>query len=254
MGIFRTVRPAPSVLAAALAVCAAAAPPAGLAALTVLAVPAAAAESPGAESSLPPGAESSLPPGAESSLPPSPAISRPPGPGTAESGSPQVSVRVTPAKVRPGTEIELWAVSCEGTVATARSEAFVADALLAPGADRGGLRGEAVIRSDAEPRDYRVTVECMGVKVAGRVTVHDPGTGTASGGPSHHATDPAVSPVAPVPAGGGGTAEAVGDEGGEAGPSALHTALGAGLAGTATLVVLWRAAALRRRSRSESDR
>ncbi|WP_410538411.1 hypothetical protein [Streptomyces sp. KL2] len=246
MGIFRTVRPAPSVLAAALAVCAAAAPPAGLAALTALAVPAAAAESPGAESSRPPSPAASLPP--------SPAASLPSGPGTAESGSPQVSVRVTPAKVRPGTEIELWAVSCGGTVATARSEAFVADALLAPGADGGGLRGEAVIRSDAEPREYRITVECMGVKVAGRVTVHHPGTGTASGGPSHHATDPAVSPVAPVPAGGGGTAKAAGDGGGEAGPSALHTALGAGLAGTATLVVLWRAVALRRRSRSESDR
>ncbi|MFP8962886.1 hypothetical protein ACLIYP_20345 [Streptomyces nanhaiensis] len=244
MGIFRTVRPAPSVLAAALAVCAAAAPPAGLAALTALAVPAAAAESPGAGSSHPPDPGSSRPPAPETSLPP--------GPGTAESGSPQVSVRVTPAKVRPGTEIELWAVSCRGTVATARSEAFVADALLAPGADRGGLRGEAVIRSDAEPREYRITVECMGVKVTGRVTVHH--SGTASGGPSHHATDPAVSPVAPVPAGGGGTAEAAGDEGGGAGPSALHTVLGAGLAGTATLVVLWRAAALRRRSRSESDR
>ncbi|WP_206282583.1 hypothetical protein, partial [Streptomyces barkulensis] len=167
---------------------------------------------------------------------------------------PEVTVRVTPAKVRPGTEIELWAVSCEGTVATARSEAFVADALLSPGADRGGLRGEAVIRSDAEPREYRITVECMGVKIAGRVTVHHFGSGPASGSPSHRATDPAVSPVAPVPAGGGGTAKAAGDEGGEAGPSALHTALGAGLAGTATLAVLWRAAALRRRSRSESDR
>ncbi|MFH0244185.1 hypothetical protein ACGRHY_17595 [Streptomyces sp. HK10] len=238
MGIFRTVRPAPSVLAAAFAVCAAAAPPAGLAALTVLAAPAAAAESPGPGTSRPPG----------------PGTSRPPAPGTAESGSPEVSVRVTPAKVRPGTEIELWAVSCKGTVATARSEAFVADALLAPGADRGGLRGEAVVRSDAEPREYRITVECMGVKVTGRVTVHHSGSGPASGGPSHHATDPAVSPVAPVPAGGGGTAKAAGDEGGEAGPSALHTALGAGLAGTATLVALWRAAALRRRSRSESDR
>lgn len=233
MGIFRTVRPAPSVLAAALAVCAAAAPPAGLAALTALAAPAAAAESPG------------------------PGVSRPPSPetpGTGRSGSPEVTVRVTPAKVRPGTEIELWAVSCEGTVATARSEAFVADALLSPGADRGGLRGEAVIRSDAEPREYRITVECMGVKIAGRVTVHHFGPGPASGSPSHRATDPAVSPVAPVPAGGGGTAKAAGDEGGEAGPSALHTALGAGLAGTATLAVLWRAAALRRRSRSESDR
>ncbi|MBN3930325.1 hypothetical protein IQ279_11875 [Streptomyces verrucosisporus] len=233
MGIFRTVRPTPSVLAAALAVCAAAAPPAGLAALTALASPAAAAESPG------------------------PGASRPPAPGTpstGQSGSPEVSVRVSPARVRPGTEIELWAVSCKGTVATARSEAFVADALLAPGADRGGLRGEAVIRSDAEPREYRITVECVGVKVTGRVTVHHSGSGPASGGPSHHATDPAVSPVAPVPAGGGGTAKAAGEEGGEAGPSALHTALGAGLAGTATLIVLWRAAALRRRSRSESDR
>ncbi|MFP8884882.1 MULTISPECIES: hypothetical protein [Streptomyces] len=241
MGIFRTVRPAPSVLAAALAVCAAAAPPAGLAALTALAAPAAAAESPGPGVSHPPGPGVSHPPGPET-------------PGTGRSGSPEVTVRVTPAKVRPGTEIELWAVSCGGTVATARSEAFVADALLSPGADRGGLRGEAVIRSDAEPREYRITVECMGVKVAGRVIVHHSGSGPASESPSHHATDPAVSPVAPVPAGGGGTAKAAADEGGEAGPSALHTALGAGLAGTATLIVLGRAAALRRRSRSESDR
>ncbi|GAA3622614.1 hypothetical protein ACG5V6_04420 [Streptomyces chitinivorans] len=238
MGIFRTVRPAPSVLAAALAVCAAAAPPAGLAALTALAAPAAAAESPA------PGNH-----GPGTSRP-----SAPETPGAGQSGAPEVSVRVSPAKVRPGTEIELRAVACEGTVATARSEAFVADALLAPGADPGGLRGEAVIRSDAEPREYRITVECMGVKATGRVTVQHSGSGPASGGPSHHTTDPAVSPVAPVPAGGGGTAKAAGDEDGEAGPSALHTALGAGLAGTATLVVLWRAAALRRRSRSESDR
>ncbi|MDG9702159.1 hypothetical protein [Streptomyces sp. DH37] len=167
-------------------------------------------------------------------------------------GSPAVEVRVTPARVRPGTEIELRALSCGGTVATARSEAFVADALLAPGADRGGLRGEAVIRSDAEPREYRITVECMGVKVTGRVTVHH--SGPASPGSSHPATAPAVSPVAPVPAGGGGTAEEAAGDGGEAGPGALHTVLGAGLAGTATLVVLWRAAVLRRRTRPDADR
>ncbi|MCI0385682.1 hypothetical protein [Streptomyces sp. CNQ085] len=161
---------------------------------------------------------------------------------------------MSPAKVRPGAEVELWAVSCGGTVATARSEAFVADALLAPGADGGGLRGEAVIRSDAEPGEYRITVECTGVRATGQVAVRPSGAGPASGGPSHHATDPAVSPVAPVPAGGGGTAEAAGDEGAEAGPSALHTALGAGLAGAATLVALWRAVTLRRRSRSECDR
>ncbi|GAA2396767.1 hypothetical protein GCM10010420_23110 [Streptomyces glaucosporus] len=227
----RTARPVRPALAAALAACA----------LALSAAPAAVGEEPG------------------------PAGSRTASPGATGTAP----VRVTPATARPGAEIMVTAPGCGGTRGTARSAVFVADAALAPSAG-GGLFGETRIRSDAEEGRHRITVECEGADggLTGRLTVRR----SASGAPSSPAasptaspkTSPAVSPtgtpavspspVAPVPAGGGGTAERDGERSGDAGPGALHTALGVGLAGAATLVVARRAVVLRRRNRSDTDR
>ncbi|HEX5568688.1 MAG TPA: hypothetical protein VFY14_17480 [Streptomyces sp.] len=176
------------------------------------------------------------------------------GPGAAE------AVRVTPVAARPGSEVELLVPGCAGTTGTARSEAFVADVLLAPAATGGGLFGEAAIRSDAGPGDYRITVSCAG---AGSGTAAEPGgdpggqvtvsfSAPVDSPDSPDSTTvpsplPEESPVAPVPAGGGGTAE-------DTGPGLLHAALGLALAGAATLAAVWRGVLLRRRTRPGPDR
>ncbi|GAA2432732.1 hypothetical protein [Streptomyces macrosporus] len=229
----RLVRPA---LVSALAACA----------LTLPAAPAALGEEPS-----PRGTGTASPDIASPDIAP-PDTASPDTAGTA-------SVRITPATARPGAEVTVVARGCKGTVGTARSEAFVADARLAPSAD-GGLFGEARIRSDAEERRYRVTVECEGVEgrpLTGRLTVRRSASGPPSSPAASPSASPAVSPtgtptagpIAPVPAGGGGTAERAED----AGPGALHTALGAGLAGAAALAVAWRALSSRRRDRSDAD-
>ncbi|HZG05004.1 MAG TPA: hypothetical protein VE546_15785 [Streptomyces sp.] len=235
MGTFRTVRLDRPVLATALAACAA----------VLCAAPAAPVEEPG------------------------PGGSRTAGPGTT-----QAAVRVVPAAARPGTEVEVTAPACEGPLGTARSGAFVTDAVLAP-APGGGLSGEAAVRSDAEAGEHRITVECegAGTGATGRLAVRPaaPGNPSASGSPPASAPPstpapgpssapdtlpaPALSPVAPVPAGGGGTAErATGEAGEDGGPGALHAVLGFGLAGAAGMVAARRAVLLRRRARSDGDR
>ncbi|MTE19201.1 hypothetical protein F0L17_08685 [Streptomyces sp. TRM43335] len=244
MGIFRTARPAPRVRTVALTVLAA----------VLSAAPAAAVPSPD------PGAGPSRSADARTAE------------GGARGTDAEVELRVTPARARPGAEIELRLPSCGGAVVTARSEAFVTDALLSP-APGGGLRGEAVVRSDAEEKDHGITVECAGVRVTGRVTVHRGASGSGSPPPPPHGEDhpsahgtlpptgPAESPVAPVPAGGGGAAgEAPGGAGAgsaedtsDAGPGALHTALGLGLAGTVTLIAVRRAVLQRRRAAEGTD-
>lgn len=242
MGISRTARPAPRVLAAALTVLAAVLP----------AAPAAALWNPG------PAAGSAGPADTRTAEPRGEAPGEEPG-GREDGG--EGGLLVTPARVRPGAEVELRAESCEGTVVTARSEAFVAEALLSP-APGGGLRGEAVVRSDAGEKEHEITVECADARITGRVTVHRGAAGSTSPPPAPHgepsaggplpSSGPASSPVAPVPAGGGGTAgdapADAGREGGaaDAGPGALHTVVGLGLAGTAALVAVRRTVLQRR--------
>ncbi|MFE0509775.1 hypothetical protein ACFW2E_07570, partial [Streptomyces sp. NPDC058964] len=108
-------------------------------------------------------------------------------------------VSVTPSSPAPGADVALRVSGCGGRTATAVSDAFVSDITLA-GTD-GTLAGESRIRSSATPGRYDVRVSCGGARVQGTITVAAAGSG---------AEDPSAglaSPVAPVPAGGGGTAD-----------------------------------------------
>ncbi|MFF7654451.1 hypothetical protein ACFZCY_32245 [Streptomyces sp. NPDC007983] len=98
------------------------------------------------------------------------------------------TIRVSPLAIAPGSEVEVRAFGCQGTVATATSPVFVSDAELTPDGD--GLFSEATIRSTATQGAHRVAVDCGGAEPgAGRVSV---------------AVERPPSPVAPVHAGGGG--------------------------------------------------
>ncbi|MET2717465.1 hypothetical protein ABXV03_17205 [Streptomyces harbinensis] len=149
----------------------------------------------------------------------------------------QGEVRVSPSGPRPGEEVVLRVTGCRGASGTAHSEAFVAEAVLAPSAE-GGLFGEARISSTVEPGAYPVDVSCDGEDraVSGQVKVvadgggrgHEKEPGAEHGkepgaehGAEHereheqgreHEREAAPSlparPSAPVRAGGGGTAGA----------------------------------------------
>ncbi|WP_369236227.1 hypothetical protein AB5J56_28090 [Streptomyces sp. R21] len=115
-----------------------------------------------------------------------------------------VGVSVTPASPVAGSDIRLTAQGCAGRTGTAVSAAFVADARLTGAAPDGALVGETRVRSSLAPGTYDIKVGCDGHdgKVTGRITV--PGA-TVPGSSSSSSLAPA-SPVAPVHAGGGGTA------------------------------------------------
>ncbi|MBT2488077.1 hypothetical protein J7E96_05925 [Streptomyces sp. ISL-96] len=152
-------------------------------------------------------------------------------------------VVVTPSTIAAGGEVDLRVDVCRGRHATGTSDAFSSPAHFSPAADRGDLFAEARIRSDAKAGDYQIWVKCKdGGQASGTVTVvhhHEP-----THHPTHHAT-----PVAPVHAGGGGTAEvAAADEGG---PGTPHTVIGLVLAGVAAVAVAYRS--VRRRRRTDSD-
>ncbi|GGX20193.1 hypothetical protein [Streptomyces chryseus] len=151
-------------------------------------------------------------------------------------------VLVTPSTIAPGGEVDLRVDVCRGRHATGTSDAFAAPAHFSPAADRGDLFAEARIRSDAEAGDYEIWVRCKdGGQANGTVTVvhhHKP-----THHPTHHAT-----PIAPVHAGGGGTAETAATE--EGGPGTPHTVIGLVLAGVAAVAVAFRSV---RRRRTDSD-
>ncbi|NJP68856.1 hypothetical protein [Streptomyces spiramenti] len=111
----------------------------------------------------------------------------------------QVDVRLSPLSPRPGDDVEVRVKGCEKhREATAHSEAFVAEVPL--GRSDAGLFGEGRVSSSIEPGVYAVDVSCDGRERAGsaRLVV------VAHG--KHH-TGPPARPTAPVPAGGGGTAD-----------------------------------------------
>ncbi|MCT9079399.1 hypothetical protein [Streptomyces fulvoviolaceus] len=153
------------------------------------------------------------------------------------------SVSVTPSSPAPGTDVALRVRGCAGKTATAASAAFVADARLTS-AD-GGLAGETRVRSSIEPGSYDVKIVCADVEVKGHITV----VGKATSQPSAHA-----SPVAPVHAGGGGTATHLSavnavnaaEARGAAGPGTVHAVIGLVLASVAAVAVVLRSS---RRSR-----
>ncbi|MFD5870548.1 hypothetical protein [Streptomyces sp. NPDC060322] len=142
------------------------------------------------------------------------------------------TVSVSPSRVSPGGEVELRVDVCgKGKSARGNSEAFASEARFEP-ADGRGLVAEARIRSDAAPDDYEVWVTCKDGhgKATGTVTV------------VHHSRP---SPVAPVRAGGGGTAvlaEGAADEG----PGTRHAVIGLGLGAVAAVAVAFRSTRRRR--------
>jgi hypothetical protein len=162
------------------------------------------------------------------------------------------AVEVTPASPRPGDEVELRVTGCEDGHGVARSAAFVAEATLAPGAESGGLVGEARVGSTVPSGDYPVEVSCDGkeTKVTGHLTVGGGGEGggggdggdSAPGGPdqpqqptqstqSTQSSEPTLptQPTAPVRAGGGGMAADPGSAGARLsiGPAGLALLSGA---------------------------
>ncbi|MEE1928150.1 hypothetical protein V1J52_08060 [Streptomyces sp. TRM 70351] len=151
---------------------------------------------------------------------------------------PAGSVVVTPAKVRAGGQVSVRAAVCDGAKGVARSRAFVADVALTPVA-QGALGADAAVRATAEPGPYRVTVDCQDGAGELRKDVAQASVfvvGGAPGGKERH-----TEPVAPVRAGGGGTAPDA-DGGGSGG----SLTLGAAAVGLAGYVVLRRRSAARR--------
>ncbi|MEU6080641.1 hypothetical protein [Streptomyces sp. NPDC047108] len=147
--------------------------------------------------------------------------------GTSSSSAPSSSenLKITPSVVAPGAEVEIRVQGLKetkGTKVVVRSEVFVTEARLASDS-RGGLYGEAKIKSSASPGRHSVTCDC-GVKATITIVA------------THDSSSPHESPTAPVRAGGGGTAvlaPAAAEK--EDGPGLAHFVVAAGLAGGAAL-------------------
>ncbi|WP_369169629.1 hypothetical protein AB5J49_17875 [Streptomyces sp. R28] len=144
-------------------------------------------------------------------------------------------VSVSPASPRPGGDVVLRMSGCPQKTATPASAAFVADARLTPAAD-GTLVGESRVRSTLTAGTYDVKVACGAASRTGAVTVVRQGAQPSA----------PASPVAPVPAGGGGTAHAAVVDARAAGPGTAHTVTGLVLAGVAATAVALRSARRRR--------
>ncbi|MFE2185384.1 hypothetical protein [Streptomyces sp. NPDC059455] len=132
------------------------------------------------------------------------------------------TIRISPRALAPGAEVEVWAFGCPDRVATASSPVFVDDAELTPEGD--ALFSEATIRSTAAKGAHRVTLDCAagglvrengtgadgtGVDGAGADGTGVDGAGADGQGDADRvalAVERPPSPVAPVRAGGGGTA------------------------------------------------
>ncbi|MFE9834975.1 hypothetical protein ACFYP4_07490 [Streptomyces sp. NPDC005551] len=161
------------------------------------------------------------------------------------------AVSVTPSPPAPGSDITLRATGCKDRTGVAKSPAFVADARLTGG--DGALVGESRVRSSLKPGTYGVQVTCDGVddKVRGTLTVaRADGPGRAASDPASRPADrpeqPAssapASPVAPVRAGGGGTAHFASVDTRATGPGTGQAVIGLVLASAAAVAVAVRSA------------
>lgn len=145
----------------------------------------------------------------------------------------RVTLTLSPASVTPGGEVDLEVAGCKGKEAKGSSDAFVSEARFSPGDDRT-LYAEARVRSDAEPGDYDVQVVCKGdkhAKASAVLTVV-------------HRNRPM--PLAPVRAGGGGTAVLADQAAEQGGPGTVHAVVGLALAAVAAVAVAFRSARRRR--------
>ncbi|MGI5375712.1 hypothetical protein ACQEV2_15965 [Streptomyces sp. CA-251387] len=155
-------------------------------------------------------------------------------------------VSVSPSSPRPGSDVALRVSGCREKTAKALSPAFVTDARLTVGAD-GTLVGESRVRSTLRAGTYDVKVACGEASRTGAVTVVRQGADRSVG----HGAEPSApaSPVAPVQAGGGGTAQLAVVDARAAGPGTAHTVTGLVLAGVAATAVALRSSRRSRRQR-----
>ncbi|WP_333778790.1 hypothetical protein [Streptomyces sp. IBSBF 3136] len=145
-------------------------------------------------------------------------------------------VTVTPSSPAPGDDVTLRMRGCTGAQATAASPAFVSDARLTGGqAGQTAMAGQTRIRTSLEPGAYEVRISCADVVMTGTITVVDKAAGRPDG--QGTAPDPAASPVAPVHAGGGGTAHFATVATDTSGPDAAQAVTGLALAGIAAAAV-----------------
>ncbi|MGW8631424.1 hypothetical protein [Streptomyces sp. NPDC055793] len=148
-------------------------------------------------------------------------------------------VSVSPSSPAPGGDVELRVPDCTERTAVAVSAAFVSEARLTVAAGDGVLVGTGTVRSGMEAGVYAVRVTCGGDAREGTVNIE-----------RRRPAAPA-SPVAPVHAGGGGSARLAAADGGEEArpepPGTAHTVTGLVLAGIAAVAVALRG--VRSRSR-----
>ncbi|MER6116800.1 hypothetical protein E6R60_06555 [Streptomyces sp. A0642] len=146
----------------------------------------------------------------------------------------RATLTLSPSSVSPGGEVDLEVDGCKGKEAKGSSDAFDSEVRFSPGEDRT-LFAEARVRSDAEPGDYDVQVVCKDkhTKASAVLTVV-------------HRSRPM--PLAPVRAGGGGTAVLAADQAAaqQDGPGTVHAVVGLGLAAVAAVAVAFRSVRRRR--------
>ncbi|WP_405936887.1 hypothetical protein OG338_09430 [Streptomyces sp. NBC_00726] len=167
---------------------------------------------------------------AAATLVPIPAALAESGSGHEDSRS-RAALSVSPSSVAPGGRVGLELSGCKAKEAEGSSDAFVSDARFSSG-DGRTLHAEARVRADAEPGDYDVRATCdKHTRVTATFTVV-------------HRERPM--PVAPVHAGGGGTAVLAGKAAEQDGPGTVHEVIGLGLAAVAAVAVALRSVRRRR--------
>ncbi|MFE7325733.1 hypothetical protein ACFU8W_12285 [Streptomyces sp. NPDC057565] len=162
------------------------------------------------------------------------------GSGSEKDSQSHATLSVTPSSLAPGDDVDLQVDGCKGKEAKGISDAFASDASFSAD-DRDGLVTRARIRPDAAPGAYDIWVTCDGdqdTRVSGTVTV-------VAGDPSGP-----LAPIAPVRAGGGGTAVLSEQKAEQDGPGTAHAVLGLALAAVAAVAVALRSA---RRRRTAAD-
>ncbi|MFJ3665971.1 hypothetical protein ACIPSE_05915 [Streptomyces sp. NPDC090106] len=144
-------------------------------------------------------------------------------------------VAVTPSSPVPGSDVALKVGGCTAGSGRAVSTAFTADVRLTGTA--GTLMGAARLSTSVEAGTYDIKVSCGDVSRTGTLTVVRQPTPA-----------PYASPVAPVHAGGGGTAHLADSQAAAKGPGTAHAVTGLVLAGVAAVAVAVRSSRRRRGS------
>ncbi|MGW1075658.1 hypothetical protein [Streptomyces sp. NPDC002537] len=118
------------------------------------------------------------------------------------------TVGLTPVTSTPGGHVRLRVAGCATDKGLAASPAFVSDARMAK--DAAGLFTEATVRPATPPGSYPVRVECDGRRTEGRLTIvtEEQYRREVRAHDARADRQPRRGPVAPVPAGGGGTVAA----------------------------------------------